>query len=186
MQRFRCASFGLCREPVLWGCERALEHRTEALWVRLWGRRVPCGTEDVDCAPLSFRATCPSSGTHIHSRSLIASTGRLSPREDHTQSSPLWVSFYTPEREVGGGGQGCIRTADSHRRRGGTPHFRDAPPPPWTQILLLSARHLEEGRGTNIFELPRRENYISRLCLGPLGTPPPPPKREGEKHTKRV
>ena len=34
-----------------------------------------------------------------------------------------------------------------------------------TQILLPSARHLEEGRGTTILELPRLENCISRLCV---------------------
>ena len=39
----------------------------------------------------------------------------------------------------------------------------------------------------SIFELPRLENCISRLCPGPLGTPPPPthPNRV-KKHTKRV
>ena len=42
------------------------------------------------------------------------------------------------------------------------------------KILLPSARHLEEGRGTTIFELPRLENCISRLCPRPLGSPPPP------------
>ena len=41
------------------------------------------------------------------------------------------------------------------------------------KILLPSARHLEEGRGTTIFELLRRENCISRLCPRPRGTPPP-------------
>ena len=43
------------------------------------------------------------------------------------------------------------------------------------KILLPSARHLEEGRGTAILELPRLENCISRLCPSPLGAPPPPP-----------
>ena len=42
------------------------------------------------------------------------------------------------------------------------------------EILLPSARHLEEGRGTTFFELLRRENCISRLCPRPLGSPPPP------------
>ena len=41
------------------------------------------------------------------------------------------------------------------------------------QNLLPSARHLEEGRGTSILELPRLENCISRLCPRPLGSPPP-------------
>ena len=41
-------------------------------------------------------------------------------------------------------------------------------------ILLPSARHLEEGRGTTMFELPRLENRISRLCPRTLGSPPPP------------
>ena len=40
------------------------------------------------------------------------------------------------------------------------------------KILLPSARHLEEGRGTTFFELLRRENCISPR---PLGSPPPPP-----------
>ena len=43
------------------------------------------------------------------------------------------------------------------------------------KILLPSARHLKEGRGTTIFELPRLENCISGLCPGPLGSPPHPP-----------
>ena len=43
------------------------------------------------------------------------------------------------------------------------------------KILLPSARHLEEGRGTTILELPRLENCISRLCSRPLGCHPPPP-----------
>ena len=34
----------------------------------------------------------------------------------------------------------------------------------------------------SIFELPRRENYIGRLALDPLGAPPPPPP----KHQYRV
>ena len=41
------------------------------------------------------------------------------------------------------------------------------------EILLPSARHLEEGRGTTILELPRLENCRSRLCPSLLGTPPP-------------
>ena len=41
------------------------------------------------------------------------------------------------------------------------------------KILLPSARHLEEGRGTTIFELLRQENCISRLCHSPLGRLPP-------------
>ena len=49
------------------------------------------------------------------------------------------------------------------------------------KILLPSARHLEEGRGTTILELLRRENCISRLCPRPLGSPPPPPQ-----HPNRV
>ena len=36
-------------------------------------------------------------------------------------------------------------------------------------------------RKISIFELPRLENCISRLCLRPLGSPPPPPK-----HPNRV
>ena len=43
------------------------------------------------------------------------------------------------------------------------------------KILLPSARHLAEGRGTTILELPRLENCISRLCSRPLGCPTPPP-----------
>ena len=46
------------------------------------------------------------------------------------------------------------------------------------EILLPSARHLEEGRGTTFFELLRRENCISRLCPRPLGSPPPPPNTQ--------
>ena len=42
------------------------------------------------------------------------------------------------------------------------------------EILLPSARHLEEGRGTTILELLRRENCISRLCPRPLGSHPTP------------
>ena len=42
------------------------------------------------------------------------------------------------------------------------------------QILLPSARHLEEGRGTTILELLKRENCKSRLCPRPLGSHPPP------------
>ena len=45
------------------------------------------------------------------------------------------------------------------------------------KILLPSARHLEEGRGTTILELLRRENCISGLCPRPLGSPPPPPQQ---------
>ena len=59
-----------------------------------------------------------------------------------------------------------------------------------TKILLSSARHLEEGRGTTFFELLRRGNCISRLCPRPLGSPPLPPNtqigwkthKEGLKH----
>ena len=40
------------------------------------------------------------------------------------------------------------------------------------KILLPSARHLEEGRGTTILELLRLENCISRLCPRPLGDYP--------------
>ena len=43
-----------------------------------------------------------------------------------------------------------------------------------SEILLPSARHLEEGRGTTILELPRGENCISRLCPIPLGSHPTP------------
>ena len=43
-----------------------------------------------------------------------------------------------------------------------------------TKILLPSARHLEEGRGTTILELLRRENCISRLCPRPPGSHPTP------------
>ena len=43
-----------------------------------------------------------------------------------------------------------------------------------SQILLPSVRHLEEGRGTTILELLRRENCISRLCPRPLGSHPTP------------
>ena len=46
------------------------------------------------------------------------------------------------------------------------------------KILLPSARHLEEGRGTTFFELLRRENCISRLCPRTLGSPPSPPKTQ--------
>ena len=42
------------------------------------------------------------------------------------------------------------------------------------KILLPSARHLEEGRGTTILELLRQENCISTLCPRPLGSSPPP------------
>ena len=49
------------------------------------------------------------------------------------------------------------------------------------EILLPSARHLEEGRGTNILELLRLENCISRLCPRPLGSHPPQ-----QQHPNRV
>ena len=49
----------------------------------------------------------------------------------------------------------------------------------FNKILLPLARHLEEGRGTTIFELPRVENCTSRLCPSPLGRLPP-------KHPNRV
>ena len=42
------------------------------------------------------------------------------------------------------------------------------------EILLPSAGHLEEGRGTTILELLRRENCISKLCPRPLGSHPTP------------
>ena len=42
------------------------------------------------------------------------------------------------------------------------------------KIILPSARHLKEGRGTTIFGLPRLQNCLSRLCPSPFGTPPPP------------
>ena len=42
------------------------------------------------------------------------------------------------------------------------------------EILLPSARHLKEGRGRTIFELPKLENCMSRLCPSPLGSTPPP------------
>ena len=45
------------------------------------------------------------------------------------------------------------------------------------KILLPSARHLEEGRGTTISELLRLENCIIARCAPdpPLGAPPPTP-----------
>ena len=42
------------------------------------------------------------------------------------------------------------------------------------EILLPSAGHLKEGRGTTILELLRRENCISKLCPRPLGSHPTP------------
>ena len=41
--------------------------------------------------------------------------------------------------------------------------------------------------GNSIFELPRLENFKSRLSPSPLGSHPPPPKKlkKGEKHIKR-
>ena len=43
------------------------------------------------------------------------------------------------------------------------------------KILLPSARHLKEGRGTTISELLRLENCkIARCAPDPLGAPPPP------------
>ena len=63
-----------------------------------------------------------------------------------------------------------------------TPHPRGAEAPKaLKKILLPSARHLEEGRGTTFFELLRRENCTSRLCPRPLGSPPPSPQ-----HPNRV
>ena len=53
------------------------------------------------------------------------------------------------------------------------------------KILLPSARHLEEGRGRTIFELPRLENCISRSCPSPLGSPPPTTPKHSEKHIRR-
>ena len=41
--------------------------------------------------------------------------------------------------------------------------YLQTPPPALFQIVLPSARHLEEGRGTTILELPRLENYIKQV-----------------------
>ena len=41
------------------------------------------------------------------------------------------------------------------------------------KVLLPSPTHIEEGRVTTFFELPRLENRISRLCPIPLGRRPP-------------
>ena len=77
-----------------------------------------------------------------------------------------------------------LRTALPPLRDGGWGRGRRSPsdglPAPnysltYRKILLPSAKHLEEGRGTTFFELLRQENCISRLCPRPLGSPPPPP-----------
>ena len=71
----------------------------------------------------------------------------------HWDPPPLRVPLWFPPKA----GQKCLRL-NQHR----------------SKILLPSARHLKEGRGTTFFELLRRENCISRLCPRPLGSPPPP------------
>ena len=87
----------------------------------------------------------------------------------------------------GGHGSDGLRPAGERGGRGwgvsGGAEFLEAPKAPEKivdrlearkKILLPSAKHLEEGRGTTILEVPRLENCISRLCSRPLGCHPPP------------
>ena len=42
-------------------------------------------------------------------------------------------------------------------------------------LIILDGQSIKKSvLEISIFELPRPENCISRLCPGPLGTPPPP------------
>ena len=57
---------------------------------------------------------------------------------------------------------------------------------PW--IAILGDHNIKKiSFETSIFELPRVQNCISRLCTNLLGAPPPPPPtdlipKKGEKH----
>ena len=42
-------------------------------------------------------------------------------------------------------------------------------------IIWMVTKSKKSVSGISIFELPRLENYISRLCPRPLGSPPAPP-----------
>ena len=41
-------------------------------------------------------------------------------------------------------------------------------------LIILDGKNMNFFLEVSIFELPRLKNVISRLCPGPLGTPPPP------------
>ena len=42
-------------------------------------------------------------------------------------------------------------------------------------LIILDGKNIKKSvLEISIFELPRLENCISKLCPGPLGTPPPP------------
>ena len=50
-------------------------------------------------------------------------------------------------------------------------------------LIIVDGKNIKKSvLKISIFELPRLENCISRLCPGPLGSPPPPPP----KHPNRV
>ena len=55
--------------------------------------------------------------------------------------------------------------------------------PEVAKILLPPARHLEEGRGTTIFELLRLENCICSVCPSPIGSPPHTPQHRNRVKT---
>ena len=91
----------------------------------------------------------------------------------------MHISF----RRGGRGGGGAVQAVVAAENFG-SPKVRHLVDSQLKKILLPSARHLEEGRGTTILELPRLENYISRLCPRPLGSQPPPKKNPNcEKNT---
>ena len=46
-------------------------------------------------------------------------------------------------------------------------------------IILDGKKRKKSVLEISIFELPRLENCTSRLCPGPLGTPPPPHSQIG-------
>ena len=54
-------------------------------------------------------------------------------------------------------------------------------------LIILDGQNIKKKSvlEITIFELPRLENYISRLCPSPLGRPPPTTPKSGEKHMKR-
>ena len=46
-------------------------------------------------------------------------------------------------------------------------------------LILVSGRNIKRISFGNFHFLPAGvENYISRLCPSPLGTPPPPPRKK--------
>ena len=51
-------------------------------------------------------------------------------------------------------------------------------------LIILDGKNIKKPvLEISIFELPRLENYISRLCPGPFGTPPQHPNKV--KNTQR-